>query len=227
MVDNGSKSAAPVRPAIVQRRSLERMQAIVDAAEAILAEGGYDAATLKAVGERAGIPTASLYHYVADRHQLDATLAQRHLDQLGTRIASAVAEQSRPTLRRLIDTVIDQYLDYFREHPAFIQLWFGSRTPILDEMALTFDESQAEQFWSYTLERKLIAPDTPQIVVHLAFEAGNRLFDVAFRRTSSGDDTIIDEARRLIAAYLGTYTPRRSGLLTVSQHDDHGVVIRH
>lgn len=183
----------------------------MDAAESILAQDGYDAATLKAVGERAGIPTASLYHYVADRHELDAKLAQRHLDQLGTRIASAVTEQARPTLRRLIDSVVDQYLGYFREHPAFIHLWFGARTPVLDEMALAFDESQAEQFWRYVVERKLIAPDTPQLVVHLAFEAGNRLFDVAFRRNGSGDDATIDEARRLIAAYLATYKPRRSG----------------
>ncbi|MEV0033527.1 hypothetical protein [Nocardia sp. NPDC050793] len=43
------------------------------------------------------------------------------------------------------------------------------------------------------------------IVVQLAFEAGDRLLDVAFRRSPTGDDVTIDEARRLVAAYLETY----------------------
>ncbi|KOG91865.1 TetR family transcriptional regulator, partial [Streptomyces varsoviensis] len=39
---------------------MERRRAIVDAAEALLGERGYEAATLKAIGERAGIPIASV-----------------------------------------------------------------------------------------------------------------------------------------------------------------------
>jgi hypothetical protein len=35
---------------------------------------------------------------------------------------------------------------------------------------------------------------------------GDRLFDVAFQRSPTGDDAAIDEARRLITAYLGTYS---------------------
>ena len=42
-------------------------------------------------------------------------------------------------------------------------------------------------------------------MLHLAFEAGDRLFDVAFRRSPTGDDQTIDEARRLVKAYLETY----------------------
>jgi hypothetical protein len=49
-----------------------RAQAILEAAEALLGEQGYEAATLKAIGEQAGIPTASVYHYFSDRHRVDA-----------------------------------------------------------------------------------------------------------------------------------------------------------
>jgi GPH family glycoside/pentoside/hexuronide:cation symporter len=40
--------------------------------------------------------------------------------------------------------------------------------------------------------------------------AGNRLFDVAFRVSPTGDDKTIDEARRLLTAYLETYQPQPS-----------------
>jgi AcrR family transcriptional regulator len=194
------------RTTVVQRRGIERVQAILDAAESLLAEQGYEAASLKAIGERAGIPTASLYHYFADRHQVESELVQHHLRELDARLAAALNSKRR-TLRKAIDGVIDPYLDYFREHPDFVQLWFPGRSPTLSELARAFDESQAKQFWRFLIDQALIHADTPELVVQLAFEAGNRLFDVAFRLSPKGDDTTIDEARRLLTAYLQTYGP--------------------
>ena len=112
------------------------------------------------------------------------------------------------TLRDAIDAMIDPLLAYFREHPSFVQLWFAGRSSTLIEMAHVFDESQAEQLWRFLIERHLIRADTPRLVVELAFEVGDRLFDVAFRRSPTGDDTAIDEARPLITAYLETYAPK-------------------
>ncbi|QLL07648.1 TetR/AcrR family transcriptional regulator [Mycobacterium vicinigordonae] len=206
MFDNQHRAAG--RPAGVQRRGVERVQAILDAAETLLAEQGYDAATLKAIGEHAGIPTASLYHYFPDRHQVDAALVQRHLRELDAKISASVNSAEVRTLREAIDTVVDPYLAYFREHPDFIQLWFVGRSPTLNELALKFDELQAEQFWSHLVDKNLVRPDTPQLVVQLAFEAGNRLFDVAFRRSATGDDATMAEVRRLLTSYLETYAPQ-------------------
>ncbi|MCT7366990.1 TetR/AcrR family transcriptional regulator [Mycolicibacterium llatzerense] len=198
----------PALPTAVQRRGIERVQAILDAAAALLTEQGYEAATLKAIGERAGIPTASLYHYFPDRHQVDAALAQRHLRELDGQISSSVHVSKLRTLSEAVDAIVDPYLIYFREHPDFVQLWFASRTPGLNELALEFDEFQAKQYWQLLIDKKLIRSDTPELVAQMAFEAGNRLFDVAFRRLPTGDDVAIDEARRLLTAYLGTYAPK-------------------
>jgi AcrR family transcriptional regulator len=126
-------------------------------------------------------------------------------------LSGAVADSTRlRALRDAIDAVIDPYLAYFREHPDFIQLWFAGRSPTLAAMARAFDEAQARRFWGFLLDRSLIRADTPELVVQLAFEAGNRLFDVAFRLSPTGDDKTIDEARRLLTAYLETYRPQPS-----------------
>lgn len=194
---------------MVQRRGIERVQAILDAAGTLLGEQGYEAATLKAIGERAGIPTASLYHYFPDRHQVDAALVQRHLRELDAHISASVRSSKVRSLRDAVDAVVDPYLAYFRDHPDFIQLWFVGRTPTLNELALEFDEYQSKQFWDYLIERGLVRADTPQLAVQLAFEAGNRLFDVAFRREPTGDDVTLDELRRLLTAYLQTYARAR------------------
>ncbi|MGW0699019.1 TetR/AcrR family transcriptional regulator [Streptomyces sp. NPDC002867] len=184
---------------------MERRRAILDAAEALLGEQGYEAATLKAIGERAGIPIASVYHYFADRHQVDAELMQRHVHELDERVDAALDHSPLRTLRDGADAIIDPLLAYFREHPSCVELWFAGRHEKLVEQVQAFDESKAGLLWRLLIERNLLPADTPQLVLQLAFEAGGRLFDVAFRRSPTGDDTTIDEARRLVTAYLETY----------------------
>lgn len=208
MFDTSRPVEIPSRPAPVQRRGIERVQAILDSAESLLEEQGYESATLKAISDRAGIPIASVYHYFADRHQVDAELVQRHLRELDARLAELNDSKVR-SLRGAVDAVIDAYLVYFREHPGFVQLWFAGRSAILNELARVFDETQAKRFWALLVDRKLIRASTPDFVVQLAFEAGWRLFDVAFRLAPVGDDTTINETRRLITAYLETYAGKQ------------------
>lgn len=171
IITTASNSADPLRQAparptpVLQRRGAERVEAIPDAAEQILGEQGYETATLKAIGERAGIPTASVYHYFSDRYQVGSEIIQ-----LGT-----------------------------------------PRDEALNDPVQAFDESTTEHVRRLALERGLLRDDTPLLVMRLAFEAGSRLFDVAFQRTPPiGDDATLDEARRLVAAYLEIYAPPRT-----------------
>ncbi|MGW4223528.1 TetR/AcrR family transcriptional regulator [Streptomyces bauhiniae] len=200
-------STTPTRPPVVQRRGVERRRAILDAAEALLAEQGYEAATLKAIGERAGIPTASMYHYFPDRHQVDAELLQHHVQQLDN-ILNGVLEDPEPgTLEGIGDALIDAVLAYFRDHRSCTELWFAGRNETLDALVRGFDEAQAERLWFLLVERNLIAADTPRHVTQIAFEVANRFFDIAFRRSPDGDDVTINEGRRMLTAYFRTYAP--------------------
>lgn len=189
----------------VQRRGQERRRAILDAAEALLAEQGYEAATLKAVGERAGIPTASMYHYYPDRHQVEAELLRRHMAELDTLIGAALDKPEAQTLREAVDVMVDLLRDYYRAHRSCAELWFAGRHQTLVELVRAFDEVQAERLWRHLVDRDLASAATPLLALQLSFEVCNRLFDVAFRRAPDGDDATIDEARRLITAYLESY----------------------
>ena len=202
------QSAARSRPAAVQRRGVERTQALLDAAESLLSEQGYAAATLKAVGDLARIPTASVYHYFADRHQLEAELIRRHIEALDALVTGALERSRARTLRGAINVLVDTMVDYFREHRSLIALWFIERTSAVGEAARAADEAWAEQFWQFLTERDLVRPETPRLAVQLTFEAGNRLLDVAFRQSRTGDEAVIDELRRMATAYLETFAQK-------------------
>ncbi|MET8545257.1 TetR/AcrR family transcriptional regulator [Kitasatospora sp. NPDC004799] len=198
------------RPATVQRRRIERTEAILGAAEALLAEQGYRAATLRAIGERAGIPTSSVYHYFGDRDQVDAELLRRHLAALRERITARLNARELRTVRDAVDAVVDPLLAHGRRTPAFVRLWREKTAPLV-ELGREFDESLAERTRRVLVDHALIRPDTPLLAVQLAFEAGDRLFDVAFERSRRGDTATVDEARRLVTAYLETYAPPAPG----------------
>ncbi|MFE5592079.1 TetR/AcrR family transcriptional regulator [Streptomyces sp. NPDC056549] len=187
---------------------MERRRAILDAAEALLGEQGYEAATLKAIGERAGIPVASMYHYFSDRHQVDAELLRRHLRTLGERVGAALEDSELPSLRVAVDTIIDPMSEYFRAHPSCVELWFSGRGETVNELVRAFDTALADRSCDLLVERGLVRADTPRLVLRLAFEVGNRLFDLAFRESRAGDDVTIGEARRMVTAYLETYADR-------------------
>jgi AcrR family transcriptional regulator len=191
----------------VQRRGLERRRAILKAAETILGEQGYAAATLKAVGDRAGIPIASMYHYFGDRNQVEIELIRAHLRELHEQVVFVLNTKKVRTLVDATDAIIDPLLAYFRAHPDCAELWFAGRNDAVIAMVQAFDAQTSETLWRLLRDQHLLRDDTPLDVIQLAFEAGNRLFDIAFRRTPDGDDATMAEARRMMTAYLATYAP--------------------
>ncbi|GAB2738724.1 TetR/AcrR family transcriptional regulator [Salinifilum aidingensis] len=199
---------APARPgAVLQRRGVVRVQAILNAAEEILAEEGYEAATLKAISERTGIPIASVYHYFADRHQVDAELISRHVEVLTERMNAVDGIEGLRSLDEAAAVVLDPLVEYFRAHPSCTELWFSGRGEAVASIVAQFDESTAEFLWRLAIERGLLVESAPLLVMRVAFEAGGALFDMAFKQDPKGDDAIVAEAKRLVTAYLQTYAP--------------------
>ncbi|MFE5942484.1 TetR/AcrR family transcriptional regulator [Streptomyces sp. NPDC056480] len=186
---------------------MARVKAILDAAEEILAEGGYEAATLKAIGERAGIPTPSVYHYFKDRYQVDAAIITRHSDAL-LGVLDGVDGEAFGSVSEVVGLAFDPIVEYFRAHPSCVQLWFSGRHEALSAQFQKFDDQVAERLWRLGIGRGLLRVDTPLLVMRLAFEAGGRLFDVAFQQDPNGDERTMTEAKRMVTAYLETYAEK-------------------
>jgi len=201
------RTSRQIRSTGVQRRGAERVRSLLAAAEELLGEQGYEAATLKAIGEKAGVPTASVYHYFADRGQIEAELLRRYSEELDERMMGALGALEPCGIREVVDAVIDVVVEYFRENASVAQLWFVGRSLALETLARESDGARAEQFRAFLVESEFIAADTPVLVLKLAYEAADRIFDVAFRH-SNGDDATIEEARRMITAYMETYSPK-------------------
>src|SRR5689334_20361976 len=73
------------RPA--QRRSVERVERMLDECARLLDEVGYDSLTTKEVARRAEVPIGTFYQFFPDKQGLVRELAFRNLDAFLERIA--------------------------------------------------------------------------------------------------------------------------------------------
>ena len=105
-----------------------------------------------------------------------------------------------------VTAVVDAVVAYFRSYPSIVQLWFSGRGSNLEVPTDASDEARSARILRLLIDRELVRPDTPLLAVHLSYEAGDRIFEVAFR-VPEGDEATIDEARRMVTAYLASYSP--------------------
>lgn len=105
---------------IAERRQEEkdrRRSEIVDAAEAVYAEVGWDAVTMDQVARRARLSRALVYVYFKDKADLHFALVERSLDTLRLRFEAARATRSRGIDE--VEAIGRAYLAFARELPHY------------------------------------------------------------------------------------------------------------
>ena len=105
---------------ITERRQQERDRRrteIVDAAEALYAEVGWDAVTMDQVARRARLSRALLYVYFRDKPDLHFALVERALNALRARFEAAREGRARGFDE--VEAIGRDYLAYARELPHY------------------------------------------------------------------------------------------------------------
>jgi AcrR family transcriptional regulator len=105
---------------IAERRQEERDRRraeIVDAAEALYAEVGWDAVTMEQVARRARLSRALVYVYFRDKADLHFALVERALDMLRTRFVGA--RQDKACGLDEVEAIGRAYLSFARELPHY------------------------------------------------------------------------------------------------------------
>lgn len=110
----------------VRRRLKERLReatraAILDAAESVYAEQGFEAGRMEQVARRAGVSVGTLYNYFADRKSLVASLLDERRAELLRRVDDALSVAPAATLERLRALLVSSF-EHFEAHRPFVSL---------------------------------------------------------------------------------------------------------
>ncbi|TDD26474.1 TetR family transcriptional regulator [Nonomuraea diastatica] len=205
------------RPA--QRRSLERVERMLDECALLLDEVGYDALTTKEVARRAEVPIGTFYQFFHDKQGLVRALARRNLEAFLGRITERVATADPSHWTDLVDLAVDEFVDMKRTTPGFSVMDFGEvlvttgGIPVEgSKQALdgTHENNAvvADRLRRLTLEL-LGAPVGPGLdrALLVAVEATDAVLKLAFRTDPRGDARLIAECKQLVRRYLADHLP--------------------
>jgi TetR/AcrR family transcriptional regulator len=105
-------------------------EAILNAAEQVFAEHGFDGARVDAIAKAAGYNKSLIFQYFGDKLRLYAEVMRRADEQtrwIQTEALSTFTEAetnpSRETLAALLRTYIGSYYDYLQDHPQIMQMF--------------------------------------------------------------------------------------------------------
>ena len=203
----------------VQRRSRERVERILRAAEQIVVTRGVDELSTRAVAQRSRVPVATLYQYFADREAIIAALIERHVSAMDERLASELAVLDRYSVRTLVETTVQAYVAGYRERPSYVVLWFQGRvSPEIVEFVRERNRQLAAQFHLFTTTVGVLSADTDPQVLELVAEVIDRFLDVAYRHDVNGDQRVVAEGIEMVIGYISRFaTP--VGIAGVSAAD--------
>lgn len=116
-----TRSVEARRP--LQERGQRRVEAILDAAAELIAEGGIAGVTMHGTATRSGTTVGSMYHFFPDLSSVLDALAGRHVSRLRALLESLSAttvEWSSRTTAEAVDRFVDPLLDYSERHPELL-----------------------------------------------------------------------------------------------------------
>jgi TetR/AcrR family transcriptional regulator len=116
-------AASPAR----RRDADASRRAILDAAERLFGQLGFDRASLQAIGRRAGTSAALPAYFFADKEGLYRAVMERILAEREARLGPVAARagdvlESTGDLRAGLAILIDGYVDFLCERPALVRL---------------------------------------------------------------------------------------------------------
>jgi AcrR family transcriptional regulator len=101
------------------RRGMKSRQLVLDAAERVMAEHGFEAATLARVVEEAGIPMSSVYHYYGSKDGILLAVMERGAERFFDDLPIPTRRLGRPA--KHLATVLSTAARTLERHPNFLR----------------------------------------------------------------------------------------------------------
>ncbi|MBB4918558.1 TetR family transcriptional regulator [Streptosporangium saharense] len=205
------------RPA--QRRSLERVERMLDECARLLDEVGYEALTTKEVARRAEVPIGTFYQFFPDKQGLVRALALRNLDAFLGRVTARLTEVRLSDWTEMVDLAIDEFVEMKRTTPGFAVVDFGEVLlapggPVIEGTERTLDTALKNNVIVADRLRTIITdllgvPGGPGLdrALVVAVEAADAVLKLAFRSRPDGDPELVGECKRLVRRYLSDHLP--------------------
>jgi AcrR family transcriptional regulator len=187
-----------------QARSRARLAQILAAADAILAEEGVEALTIRRIADRAGVPVGTLYQFFPDKGSVVDAVARAYITEFDALVDGLVNSAADGDWSDPVGRIVDQFVALYRSHPGYVALWSGRH--LSPELARA-DEAN-NQLIARGVQRVLAEQadvpdgDALELAARVAVRAADALLQYAFTVSPDGDEAVLAELKTLLRLYL-------------------------
>lgn len=200
-----SAAASKLRRVPSQQRGQRRFGQILDAAEAVFADKGFEAATTNDIARRAETSIGSLYQFFPNKEAILEALAARYLERLrAMHVEMFDAKAAALPLPQLYDRIIAMLANFHERHPAFRPLFFCSAySPKLAPAAAQLHGEVVEQV-DQLMDRRLpgLDPQQRRTLALINCETIKGLLPLGETGDAAQRARIHREIRELLLAYM-------------------------
>lgn len=193
-----------------QRRSIDRVQKILDVVAVLLERSGAEAITTNMIAQEAGIPIGSLYQYFPNKHAVLNAVGQRHLERVNQMLSAIFqSDLSGNSWEDLIDLVIDSFANFYLTEPGFAPLWSSMKQdPELIEIDRENNIKISENV-SRILSQFQVDPAENKIISRIVVEVTDAILNRWIREQKDREfsSRMIIELKIILKSYLTRYFP--------------------
>lgn len=187
-------------------RSRDRVERMLQVAGRMVVDGGVEAVNTRAVASAAGVPVASLYQYFADKDSILLALVERDVAEMDAQVAKDLGELSVLSVRSMVETTMRAFVKVYHRRPSFVVIWFRGRTnAAVNDFCRAHNQEVARNLFEVARSAGMVDPQSRGLYAELAVEVADRIFQIAFEDSLTGNPHVIDEGIALVTAYLETH----------------------
>ncbi len=185
-----------------QDRGERRVAEVLEAAAAVIAEVGYETATMTEMAERAGASIGALYQYFPNKEAIARALRRQFGDEMEARWAPLANQGSRLSIKQIVDRIFDVMIDFMENRPAYIPLMNAPKNYKRDPAA----RSRLRELFAALFREK-----RPELTQEAAFRIANVTVQVVKGMSPLYADAkpaereeIVREFKLLLTSYLSS-----------------------
>lgn len=203
-----ARDRAPARRRIPkQARARERVERILEGARRELEERPVAAITIEGIAERAGVGAASVYSYFASKTALLVAVAERVMEETDAETGRQLAACRVLPWREAADRTVTATLGALRSAPSYRKMLRTIRfTGEFAEVTQASNERVAALMATHpAFARAGISRAKALAICRTIITASNALQDRALADERLDFKALVEETKRLVKGYLGTY----------------------
>ena len=115
-----------------QTRSQERVNRILDVAEQLFIEEGYEVTTTNAIASRAEVPIGTLYQFFGDKTAILYGLVERYITLLQEQFYEMDGDPVTLPLPQYVEQIVDTVAQFFETYPGYHAIFMQAQGSVAE-----------------------------------------------------------------------------------------------